>query len=109
MVELRSKMNVELMCNPTEPFGRVTVEGMRSGLVVIGVKAGGTLDIINEENGLFYNKDDIDDLADKIELVYKDEKLRNKIAENAYNYSNKHFTMKENVDKIENVLKSCIK
>ena len=37
MNQLRQQMNVELMCNPNEPFGRVTVEGMRSGLVVIGI------------------------------------------------------------------------
>lgn len=108
--EIRSKMNVELMCNPNEPFGRVTVEGMRSGLVVIGVNAGGTLDIISDgENGLLYEKGNINDLVEKITLIYNNEDIRKKIANNAYEYSNKHFTMEENVGKIEKVMLDLIK
>lgn len=105
MGKLRSEMNVELMCNPDEPFGRVTVEGMRSGLVVIGVNAGGTVDIIvNEVNGLLYEKDDIDDLVNKILKVYNDTGYRKELAEKAVEYSNSHFTMEENINKIEEVL-----
>lgn len=105
MEELRSRMNVELMCNPDEPFGRVTVEGMRSGLVVIGVAAGGTLDIIiDNENGLLYKKDDINDLAEKIYNVYSDVDFRKMLGQKASQYGNTHFTMEENVDAIENVL-----
>lgn len=109
MVELRDKMNVELMCNPREPFGRVTVEGMRSGLIVIGVNAGGTQDIlINGVNGLFYQEGDINDLARKIEIVYKDDAYREKLSKSAYEYGNTHFTMQENVDRIESVLQSVV-
>lgn len=105
MASLRGKMHVELMCNPNEPFGRVTVEGMRSGLVVIGVKSGGTLDIIKDKkNGVYYQRDSQIDLADKIELVYSDKNFRETISDYAYKYSNNHFTMEENVDKIEETL-----
>ena len=107
MISLRSKMNVELMCNPTEPFGRVTVEGMRSGLIVIGVNAGGTQDIIIDGiNGLLYEEENIKELADKIELVYIDDDFRKKLSKSAYEYGNTHFTMEENVDRIEGVLLS---
>lgn len=110
MIALRSKMNVELMCNPNEPFGRVTVEGMRSGLVVIGVNAGGTLDIIEDNiNGILYKENDIDDLANKIFDVYNNDEYRNRIAKDALQYANTHFTIEENVNKIENVLKSVLK
>lgn len=107
--EIRKDMNVELMLNPDEPFGRVTVEGMRSGLIVIGVNAGGTKDIIIDEvNGLFYEKDNIDDLVSKIKKVYNDEEYRKKLANSAYEYGNNHFTMEENVKKIENTLRETV-
>ena len=103
MAELRRGMNVELMCNPNEPFGRVTVEGMRSGLVVIGINSGGTKDIIiDNENGLLY--ENCEDLANKIEYVYKNENYRKELAKKAYEYSQTHFTVEENVNKIEQVL-----
>ena len=107
--KFREKMNVELMCNPTEPFGRVTVEGMRSGLIVIGVNAGGTQDIIiNDVNGLLYEKNNILDLAEKIEKVYLDNEYRLRLADKAYKYSQNHFTVEENVNNIEKVLLDVI-
>lgn len=109
MGKLRSQMNVELMCNPDEPFGRVTVEAMRSGLIVIGVAAGGTLDIVVDgENGLLYKKNDVDDLANKIYTVYSDEKFRKELAQKAIQYGNSHFTMEENVNAIEKVLLEAV-
>lgn len=44
-----------LMCSRNEAMGRVTVEGMSSGLPVIGHASGGTLELITEGvTGLFY-------------------------------------------------------
>lgn len=104
--KIRHMMNIELMCNPNEPFGRVTVEGMRSGLVVVGVNSGGTLDIIEDDvTGVLYKENDIFDFADKIEMLYKDDTYRKKIALAGYDYARNHFTMEENVNNIEIVLK----
>lgn len=41
-------------------------------------------------NGLLFNPGDVDDLANKIELLYKDENLREKISENASNLDSKY-------------------
>src|SRR5699024_10138262 len=43
---LRQNMDIELMCAERETFGWVTVEGMRSGLLVIGANTGATPEII---------------------------------------------------------------
>lgn len=68
IISLRQDMAAELMCSVCEPFGRVTVEAMRSGLLVIGSNTGGTLDIIREnETGLLYEQGNFVSLADKIE------------------------------------------
>lgn len=109
MKKLRSKMNVELMCSNAEPFGRVTVEAMYSGLIVIGANTGGTLDIIKDGiNGLFYEKGNAVDLADKIELVYKDETLCRRLIANELDFIKYNFTVEQNVTAVNNVLEASL-
>lgn len=101
----RYNMNGELMCSYCEPFGRVTLEGMRSGLVVIGSNTGGTPEIIFDgEKGLLYRQGDPSDLAKKIKKIYEEESFAKTLADNAYNYSRSKFAPETNVDSINRVL-----
>ena len=105
MAKFRKDMDIELMCSVDEPFGRVTVEGMRSNLLVIGANTGGTLDIINNGyNGLIYEQGNPYDLADKITYALNCPDRAQEIADNAYEFSKIHFTVDENVKKINMVL-----
>lgn len=104
----RNSMNGELMCSECEPFGRVTLEGMRSGLVVIGSNTGGTPEIITDkETGLLYQQGGFRDLAEKIKKVYEDEGYAKSLADKAYEFSTTHFTPETNVREIEKVLKEA--
>ena len=107
MGDLRSKMDIELLCAPNEAFGRVTVEAMRSGLPVIGAKSGGTIDIIKDGyNGLLYQPHDFIELAGKIKELYYNKSELNDLSCNALEFSKTHFTEKQLekvVDAIENV------
>ena len=109
MGDLRSKMDIELVCAPNEAFGRVTVEAMRSGLPVIGTEAGGTLDIIKDGyNGFFYKPHDFNKLAEKIIELYHDRSMLDRLSYNAKEFSKTHFTemqLEKIVDTIENVAK----
>lgn len=110
MAALRSRMDTELMCNPDEPFGRVTVEGMRAGLAVIGANGGGTLDILQDgETGLLYQAGNPEDLADRIEFLYRNPEEKERIAGNAGRYGRIHFTVRENVDQVEQILKEAVR
>lgn len=101
MVLIRKEMDIELMCAICETFGRVTVEGMRSGLAVIGSNTGGTLEIIQDkQTGLLYEQGNPKDLAEKIEIFYNNRGYMKQIAENGYKYSQKNFTPQDNVEKI---------
>lgn len=109
MIKIRENMDVELMCAIRETFGRVTVEGMRCGLAVIGANTGGTLEIIKDGvNGILYKQGSFDDLSDKIELLYNDRKYMKKIAQEGYKYSQINFTPDDNVKKIYEVLEKSI-
>lgn len=105
MMAFRQNMDIELMCSVDEPFGRVTVEGMRSGLLVIAANTGGSLDIIQDGyNGLFYTQGNAHDLADKIHYAIVYPEVAQTIANNAYEFSKTHFTVDQNVRHINTVI-----
>lgn len=109
MAAFREKMNIELMCSICEPFGRVTVEGMRSGLIVIGANTGGTLDIIRDGyNGYLYQQGDSCDLARKIIYVINNQEKAQMITKNAIAFSQSHFTMEKNVEAINGLMAECV-
>lgn len=110
MAAFRENMNIELMCSICEPFGRVTVEGMRSGLVVIGSNTGGTVDIIQDGyNGYLYQQGNSTDLADKIQYVIEHENEALYIAKNAIEFTKTHFTVEQNVSAINDVLCEAVR
>lgn len=109
MISIRKEMDVELMCAICETFGRVTVEGMRSGLTLIGSNTGGTLEIIQDgKTGLLYEQGNEKDLADKIELLYDNADYRKELAKNGYDYAQDHFTPDSNVSSIYTVLSEVV-
>ena len=72
MTEIRSRMNVELVCAWCEAFGRVTVEAMCAGLPVIGTNSGGTPEIVCEGiTGLLYEQRSVEQLAQRIRWMYE--------------------------------------
>ncbi|MEM0240946.1 MAG: glycosyltransferase family 4 protein [Candidatus Nezhaarchaeales archaeon] len=67
-----------------EAFPMVLIEAMASGLPVIGSKAGGIVDIVeNGVNSYLFEKGSANDLAEKLYLVLSDESLRRKLSINS--------------------------
>ncbi len=74
--------DVVLMTSKNETFGLVTIESMQMGTAVIGSNSGGVLEIIDDKkSGLLFENENAEDLALKIEKLYKDEALRKKLAQ----------------------------
>lgn len=93
MSSLRQNMDIELLCSSREAFGRVTVEAMRSSLVVIASNAGGTPDIVtNGYNGYVYEPGNIQELSNNVVRLYNNRDLLNKISFIAHEFSKNHFT-----------------
>lgn len=105
MISLRKKMDVELMCAICETFGRVTVEAMRSGLLVIGSNTGATPEIIQDNvTGMLYEQGNANSLADKLEKVYNNRVKFQKIVDKGYDFSQKNYTPDKNVQEIYSVM-----
>ena len=94
-----------------EPFARVVLEGMISGLVVVATPTGGTSEIVVDgENGLQFTPGDPEDLAQKITRLVDDPELRKKLALAGRQTIMERFTMTKMMDEIESFLQevACV-
>ena len=101
--------DIFLMCSKAEAFGRVTVEAMMGGCLVIGNNTAGTKDLIEDVvTGLLYEDRNIDDLVQKIEyaLEHKDEVRM--IAANGRKYMAENMTAELNAEKINDLYHEVI-
>lgn len=90
-----SQYDIALMTSKSEAFGRVTVEYMLSGLPVIGIASGGTLEIVVDNiTGLLSDWDDINRLALNMERLIKDIDLRVQLGQQGKIRATKLFTEK---------------
>ncbi len=93
--------DVALMCSESEAFGRTTVEAMLAGLPVIGANAGATKELIEDgATGFLYQKGNSEDLANKIEHIYRNPILINEVSNKARALALKNFTASKNAEKV---------
>jgi glycogen synthase len=106
MPELLGKYDVLLVTSTwAEPFSRVVLEGMISGLVVVATSTGGTPEIVsNGENGLLFRPNDPEDLALKIDQLVGDPESCRKLAYAGKQTVIERFTKKKMMDEIESYL-----
>ncbi len=90
-----------------ETFGLVLIEAMKSGVTVIGTNNGGPLEIIDDnETGLLFEKQDSDDLMQKIKLLIENEEFKNQLAKNGHEKALKLFDSNLQFEKLYNILES---
>lgn len=71
-----------ILASGQETFGLVLPEAMRADVAVIGSNSGGVPEIIDhEETGLLFESRNADSLYQQIEHLYRDEKFKNKLAQ----------------------------
>ncbi|MEZ3505561.1 MAG: glycosyltransferase family 4 protein [Lachnospiraceae bacterium] len=90
-----------IMCSRTEGFGRVTAEYMMAGLPVIASDIGPNRElVIDQETGLLYEWNNIEDLKEKIIFLLNNVDLLEKMGRRAREYAAAHFTSKRNAELI---------
>lgn len=91
MKSLRKKCHIGVVASKMEAFGRVTVEGMLSGMLMIGADSGGTSEIISDgKTGFLYEVGNPEDLAEKIVIAYNDRGLMKNIAKKGFTDAQKY-------------------
>lgn len=92
--KLNKKASYAITCSQNEALGRVTIEAMLAGNVVIGARSGGTVEIIgeNEERGFLYELHNSKDLANTmIRAMNCPKEIKNQMIESAQIYAEKAF------------------
>jgi len=100
---------VGVISSYNEAFGRVTIEYMLGGLAVIASNTGANKEIITDKvNGLIYSIGNINDLAHKIELLYKDREMLKKLSYSGQQQALNNFISDINCENIFNCYESLI-
>ena len=92
--------DIVCVCSSKEAFGRVTVEGMVSGALVIGAKSGGTLELIEDGVTGFFYQNSADSLASVLENVLKNREEAKRIAKTGQKWASERFTARKNAEGI---------
>lgn len=88
-----------------EPFARSVLEAMAAGLVVIGSTAGGTPEVLfNNQTGLTFSPGDAAILGKHIATLIDEPGTRARLSDAARKHVSTHFTFTHTVDEIESAL-----
>src|SRR5699024_10686887 len=98
-----SETDIALVTSSAEAFGRVTVEAMMAGALVIGADTMGTKEILNNRYGLLYKQGNPKSLAESIIFSFQNINKIKRIADNGRNYAYNNFNSKTNADNIYKV------
>jgi glycosyltransferase involved in cell wall biosynthesis len=90
-----------------EGFGLPPLEAMRCGTPVVASDISSIPEICGRENAVFFNPYNIKDIAEKIELVYKDPDLQAKLVTEGIQYSSK-FSWGRTAKKTFYILQRCL-
>lgn len=92
-----------------EPFGRVIVEAMASGVAVVATAAGGAAELLRDyENALVFKPGDADQLAEKIYVLIKSPDLKKRLADCGREFAQDHFDVEKMADGIEDYLEAIL-
>lgn len=109
VLRMMESADVLLICSRCEAFGRVTIEGMLAGKPIIGAQSGATSELIEEgSNGLFYKSRDPKDLADKIQYLYQNPDVAERLGRNARTWSENIFTRERYRKELLKLLSSSV-
>lgn len=99
--------NIMVVPSRWEGFGLVVLEAMASHVPLIASNVDGLLELVKDGfNGMLFEKENSEDLANKI-LILKDNKfIRESLTDNAYKYTIKPYDVEIMVREIENLILS---
>ncbi len=103
--------DVAVVCSKCEAFGRVTVEMMLSGCLLIGADTGGTKELIQDnETGFLYRyvQNSASNLPDRLMEAVADPERSRAIAKRGQDYMARHMTAERNADEVAEVYRSLL-
>lgn len=104
VAELYKKSDIACVCSRAEAFGRITVEAMMSGNLVIGADTAGTKEIIADgEDGLLFKSGDANSLYQKIKFALDNKDNARELAAHGRQSAIEKFTADRNAEEVYNL------
>lgn len=92
-----------------EPFGLVVIEAMGYGIPVVATNHGGPVEIISEgEDGYLVEFTTANQMAEKVELLLSNERLRKKMGMSGAKKKKEKFSISTMVDEVEKVFRKAM-
>ena len=108
-IEIMSAFDVVVLATKQETFGLVLIEAMRNGVAVIGTRAGGVPEIIDEgTTGLMFAPENSQDLAEKLSLLISDKELSSKLAQAGKEKADRMFTQEKHYQQLIDYMQELI-
>ncbi|MXX04961.1 MAG: glycosyltransferase family 4 protein [Gemmatimonadetes bacterium] len=99
---LLNAMDVFIFPSRAEGFGATVIEAMAMGVACVSTRSDGTLDTVEEgETGLVFQGGDAEGLAQSVESLLMDERLRERIAETGRARARARFNLDTMTDRVE--------
>jgi glycosyltransferase involved in cell wall biosynthesis len=97
-----SVFNLNILPSTTEGLSQSLLEAMAFGVPVIATNAAGNMDLIHDgHNGLLFEDKDIIGLADRINRMFTDQELRDRLIENGKKTALEDFSIEKTIEKHE--------
>ena len=101
--------DVVFVGSKAEAFGRITVEAMLSGCLVLGANTCGTKELIDdEETGLLFDYENDNTIVDRIKFIFENKEAVQKIASDGRQKALNYFTAEINANNVLNVYKKVL-
>lgn len=101
--EILEQSDIAFMCSKFEAFGRVTVEAMMTGCLVIGANTGGTKELIRDrKTGLLYDQKSVDSLVETISFALENKSKMRRIANAGREFAFQNLSARQNALNIIN-------
>lgn len=109
IVSLMAKCSVYVLASRTEAMGRVLLEAMASRKPIVASNVGGVGAIIRDGfNGLLFESENSDELAEKIVLLLRDKEQARRLADNGYTYVQEELSGMKYIERYESMLKTSM-
>ena len=105
VAELMAGCSLFVLPSRTEAMGRVLIEAMISKKPIVAANVGGIPSIVKDNfNGLLFEKENVDDLAKKMEVILKNKSLTAYLSKNGYKFAKMYLSEEVFLKNFQNMI-----
>jgi glycosyltransferase involved in cell wall biosynthesis len=110
IISLMTECSLFVLASRTEAMGRVLLEAMASKKPIIASNVDGIPTIIKDGfNGLLFEKENIEELAEKMKLILSDKILADKLAQEGFKYVLENLSAECYIEKYKSLIRKVLK